>query len=406
MFSLHERTQRKVCRTTFVLVCAVPMLMTLCWVAYFHRPWQERDWQHALESELHVRVGVDAVTAPRPFERSLGRVRIANLQSAQPMFELHNLEIAGANSISVETTIINCSQLPAIAQTARIWLSNENIRNSRWQFKELRFASVTGTEWGLQDVRGELRVSPNGMRQCLIHAKYDTKPFRLSIERYLDGKVQMIVDAQQRLMPAWLMADTFPGASRWQNATMTAIVQLEAQHSEVRGKFRGHIDSIDMPSWIGNDLLQAVATLELDNLTWRGARIENVQGTLQATAGKVSNTLLSLLKDKFLCTLAIEESLLDDKSQFQPIDKLGCHFQLNEAGLAITGMLNWGKTSKGCLITSNGKPLVSTPAMSTLPLAQLIQLVNPHNPYWLPATREAVSLGEKLPLPRSATQKK
>jgi hypothetical protein len=406
MFSLHERTQRKICRIAFVLICAVPTLITLCWAAYFHRPWHERDWQRTLESELHVRVEVGEVSAPRPLQRFIEHVKLSDLQSARPMIELQALQIGTANSTSVETVTINCDQLHQIAHAAQIWLGSVNSCDSKWQLKELNFTSAEGAAWKLKDVRCEIKAVPNGIRQCLVHAKCDSRLIRLSIERDIAGKVQTIVDAQQVLMPAWLLASMLPGASRWQQATVTGVINLEAENSEVYGKFRGHVDSIDMHSWMGNDLLQATATLQLDNLTWQGERLESAQGSLQTEAGKISNAFLLLLKEKFLCTLAVEESRLSDKSQLQQIDRLGCQFLLNEAGLALSGMFAWGEINKGCIITSADKPLVSIPAMPTLPLAQFVQLVSPYNPYGVPATREAINLSEKLPLPESSSTKK
>jgi hypothetical protein len=406
MFSLHERTQRKFCRTAFVLVCALPTLIILCWVAYFHRPWQERDWQQAFESELHVNVEVGEVSAPRPWRRSLEYVSLSDLHSKWPLIEFHNLQVGPADSICVETAIVSCNHLQTLARAAQIWLAGESIRNSQWQFKELNFTNTEGAQWGLQDVRCEIKAFPDGVRQCLAHARRDNKLIRLSIERSTDGKIQMLVDAQQVAVPAWVLAETLPGANSWQTAPVTGVIHWEAEHSEVRGYLRGHVNSIDTQAWIGNDLLHARTTLQLESFTWRNGRLESAQGSLQASTGTVSSALLLLLKEKFLCTLAVEESQLNEKSQLHQIDELGCQFQLNEAGLTVTGMFAWGETSKGCIITSAGKPFVSNPAIPTLPLAQLVQLVNPHNPYWVPATREAISLGEKLPLPESTTQKK
>jgi hypothetical protein len=133
-------------------------------------------------------------------------------------------------------------------------------------------------------------------------------------------------------------------------------------------------------------------------------RIETIQGSLEATAGQISHALLGLLKEKFLCTVALDAAQLNNKEQRQQIDKLGCRYQLNSAGIAISGMYTWGNTGKGCVIMAADKPLVSIPAMSTLPVAQLVQLVSPHDPYWVPANREATDMAEKLPLPAADTK--
>ena len=142
MFSLHEKTQRHVCRTAFVLACAVPTLCTIAWVLYFHRPWQERDWQTTLANALHVRVTVSQVSASRPLQRELYSLHLADLQSAEPLLEIDVLHVGAQEAFSSENTVVHHAQLSEFAEAVAVWLSGENFEIARFQAERVLISSA------------------------------------------------------------------------------------------------------------------------------------------------------------------------------------------------------------------------------------------------------------------------
>ena len=398
MFSLHERTQRKVCRTVFVALCAVPTLFTLCWLIYFHRPWQEQDWRRGLENSLHLRVEVAQVSAPRPLERVIESVKLATLQAAEPLGEVQGLKIVAPDSLAISSAMVHWDQLAAITHAGQVWIAGESFRLTRWRIARLTLKNSSGATCDLHDLRSESKRGPQGVRQWTIQAKHDGKPVRLLIERHPDGIFHTTIDAQQAALPAWLLAE-IPGGNRWESAHFTGAIRLHQHRSQLAGELRGQVDGIDTVQWLGSDLLQTTAKLQLDRLAWRDNRTEAVQGSLEASGGQISHDFLTLLKEKFLCTIALNQTQLSDRTAFQPLDKFRCQFQLTNEGLSIKGQYPWGETENGCVITTAGKPLVSIPGVPTLPIAQLVQLLSPHDPYKIPANREATNMAAKLPLP-------
>lgn len=397
MFSLHERTQRKVCRMAFVVLCTVPTFVTLCWMLYFHRPWQEQDWRRALESALHVRIEVAHISAPRPGERTIESVRLATLQGREPLAEVEELNIAATDSLAMASATVHWDRLATLVQTGEVWLAGEGFQPARWKIARLTLVNSSGMTCHLRDLRCEAKRGLKGVRQWMVEAKHDGKPVRLLVERDLSGNFHTTIDAQQAALPAWLLA-RIPGGSRWDEAMFTGTIRLHRDGSQGTGELRGEVAGIDMRRWLASDALQTIATLHLARLTWKDNRIETVQGTLDAANGQISHNLLTLLEEKFRCRVALDPSQRN-QDEFQPFDKLSCQFQLNTEGLTITGRYAWGETEKGCVMTTAGQPLVSIPTIPTLPLAQLVQLVIRHDPYWLPANREATDMAEKLPLP-------
>jgi hypothetical protein len=403
MFSLHERTQRKVCRTAFVLVCAVPTFMTLCWVLYFHRSWHEQDWQHSLENELHVRVEIEQVSAPRPQERRIREVQLADLQSKKPLIKINELSIVGTGSFTAQQIAVHCSQIEQLAQAAQVWLAGESFQHSSWQVDHLNLMSTGGPPWELENLRCETNVLSNGSRQFSLQANLGDDVVRFLLERNREGRVRATLDTGQASLPAWLLADVIPGASRWRQATFTGVLELVRQNSSVAGEFRGQVLSIDTQAWIGNDQLQTIADLQFDKLHWRDGRVEVIQGTLAAEKGQISNALLLTLKNKLRCPQPIEPPA-DADAQFQDFDQFGCRFHINTEGFTVSG--SFPHETQWAMMLRDGRPLVMQPAYSRLPLAFLIESVCTPSGFSVPATREATSLAEKLPLPEAESKKK
>ena len=402
MFSLHERTQRRVCRMAFVLVCAVPTVLTIGWVLYFHRPWQERDWQRSLEQALHVRAELVQVTAPRPQEREIFNLRLADLNSSQRIVNVDRLSLRPRQTLAAEQIELDQRQLPALARTISIWLAGSEFQTFSISARQVVFTNNARHDWTFNHVRAKCEVTPTNVKQISLQAELGetTKPLQLLIERYPDGTVRTTLDTQQANLPTWLLADLVPGAGRWDGAALIGTARWESNTKEVVGTLRGSVAPIDAQAWIGNNSpqrVQAQAKLQVEHLNWRDGRIESVAGLLETSAGTVSSSLLKALQESLLCVP--QEEPLNSGQDSIKFDQFACRFSLNYAGLTVSGTCPV-EGSEGCLIVASGKPLVMQPTHSNLPLGNFVRVFCPleQNWLWLPATAEAIELADRLPL--------
>jgi hypothetical protein len=401
MFSLHERTQRLVCRTLFLAICAAPTLLTLGWVLYFHLPWQESDWQRTLENTLHVRANVTGVAAPRPGQRSFSTLRFTSLDTSHALGEFRQFNIIAADALTADLATIQWSRLPELSRVVQVWLTGDEFRTTRWIIKSAQLVRSAGSGCEFRNLRVESSVSTSGTRQILLQVELNQgRRVRLLIERDMAGKLYTSLDTQQAVVPAWLMAQVIPSAGRWGDANLSGIVRLEQDDAHILGTFRGTVDSIDTQDWIGTDHLQTQAKLDFEMLRWQDGRIQSAEGQLETTEGRVHHKLLQALQERLFCTIASE---LTDKVAFHPFQRAACNFQMNEQGLTVTGECSSAGTSQGYLMVADGKPLVTQPGYSNLPVAQLIQVFCPLEKAWLPATREATDMADKLPLPKGTS---
>jgi hypothetical protein len=400
MFSLHERTQRKACRTVFVLVCAVPTLVTVCWVVYFHRPWQEYDWQQTLENKLHLRANVMEVAAPHPGQRTIAKVRLTNLDSSDALGELHGLKMADPGAVVVHAATIEWSRLPELARLVQIWMSNQEFQTTRWQFRSVKLVRSDSSACEFRNIRVESSIAATNSRQVILQVETaDGHKIRLLVKRHSQGTFHVLFDCQQTVVPAWLIAQVIPGARNWGDAKLSGVMELE----QGQGTFRGKVDRIDTQGWLDNDLLQTHAQLQFDSLRWIDDRIQSAKGQLETSAGHVHRALLQAVNEqRFYNT----ETDITSTTEYQPFQRAACTFQLTEEGLTVVGRCSVAGTPDGYLMVADGKPLLSQPAFTNLQTGQLIQIFNPLGKSWLPATREAIRMADELPLPKSATRKK
>jgi hypothetical protein len=85
------------------------------------------------------------------------------------------------------------------------------------------------------------------------------------------------------------------------------------------------------------------------------------------------------------------------------LDLLAIRVQLDERGLTL-----WGACPAesgmptGCMAVSGGQPLLVHPPYGNFDLGRMVSTLSTPTKSWLPATREAVGMADRLPLPGSA----
>lgn len=401
---MHERTQRKVCRTAFVVCCLVPTLLTVGWTLYFQRPWYEHDWQRSLESTLHVRVTADKISAPRPLELEIASLKIASLHSNQDLLGVNHLKVLTGRDFIADRIRVHWSKISEIAQAIEIWQAGGTNSITKWQINSLAIESESGQSCELSKVRMATTTSANGSRQLTLWAEAaQGQQIQLLVERSADGMLKCTVDAQHSVLPAWLLAHSVPGTTRWGNATFSGLVTIRKTRSLIAGHLYGSVSEIDTREWTGTNQIRTNVRLHLQELAWSNDRIERVQGSLHAGAGEIDRALFELLKEKLQC---FEPPGIQVDKDVYAFDQAACRFEISKTGLNIAGSCTVSdEDASNCLISADSRALLLQPPYC-LPLGQLVQIFCPLDKSWLPATRKAIDIADKLPLPESDTTNK
>ena len=417
MFPLHETTQRHVCRVLFVVCCALPMLLTLGWIAHFYRPWRLDDWQRGLTEKLHVLATVDQVASPRPGVTTLRNVRIADLRSKRSLGRLGELRCqwrGGRLVLRADLLELEAGRLPNLAEALATWFAASEFVPVDLEVDRLVLVGgiSAGTTWRnlrlsshthiAQRQRIDLQVEPalkdfpgDLPEDATVRLVVDYQP------RTTGATIHATLDTQQGSLPAWLLAHLIPGGMhRSPAAVFKGNAQVEWQAEHTRGTLQGRFAAIDLASWLGSttpNRLQGSATLQLRNLVWQDARVTLAEGELQADRGTANPHLLSASNKWLDCPLspALHSRLVRNSTQLVPFDQLALKFRLDSAGIQITG-----QSVPGCVLAHEGEQLLLEPP-SPLPVARLVQLLHLPVAGWLPDTEEAHEMAGRLPLPRA-----
>ncbi|MGI9455089.1 MAG: hypothetical protein ACR2NU_00920 [Aeoliella sp.] len=420
MFSLHETTQRRICRTLFIVCAVVPAVITLAWVTYSQRPWLETDWQRSLSQQLHVRVAVEHVASPKPGMRRLKNVRLADLRSELPLGSIDRVSVQCQGSqltLAADQLRIEAEHLPALAATIATCMSASELPAAKLQIERLAIVGQEKQTLALSNVRlhSENENPRTGLR---VQAELSgtgqggaPPTVRLLVERH--GKTTTAtLDTGGAHLPSWVLVDLLPSVARCAEATYSGSVRLESDTEQTSGSLHGRFENLALEQWVGAaspHQVQAIGRVELDQFQWREQRVEVAHGNLQASRGIVSHSLLADFKRRLFCVpgpgIANLQSVVGDG--LLPFDELSCGFHMTGAGLTLTGRCRTIRDgAPGCLLASEGEPLMLEPQYANLPVAQLVQVLSQPAASWLPASREANEMAGKLPLPRVGPQPK
>ncbi|TWU24588.1 hypothetical protein [Bythopirellula polymerisocia] len=411
---MHERTQRRVCRAVYVLACIVPTVFSVVGVLYFHRPWQEQDWQRVLENNLHIRSSISKVTAPSPGERQLFAVRLADLQSDSTLATVDKLHLLSDHSIFADQIELSCNKMDDLTRTLQGWLSDAELPSVTIKVDKLLFARSASQVFELANVVIVIKDMKALDRKLIVQADVVTAEaerghLRFQVERAENGSWDLSLDCREGQLPAWFFADLIPGASRWNAANFTGALQLHTAQDSTEGTLQGTFSPIDLQEWLGNDsphTLRSTASLQFETLHLQKHRISDAKGSLESEAGQISSSLTTALRKSLFCVAGKKLSIAHAADGLS-FEKLACKFQMSSAGLTVTGNCSVPSSeTSGCLILSDGEPILLQPTYSNLPLPYFVQVFCPLDKYWLPGMRKATELAEALPMPESENLKK
>ena len=409
MFALHETTQRRVCRVGFLVLCVLPILLTLATVVYCNRPWRQTDWQQTLAQQLHVRAEIENVSRPRPGNVVLTNLQLADLRSRKPLGAIDKLRLLHVDSrwiLYAEHLSLEAEQLPALATAMAIWLETHDALPLDFHADRLTIRNASQQDVQLLELAISSDVS-SAQRQR----------FRCTAQNKAGKKIQLVLDCEPQTLrcnintrklalPAWLIGSLVPGVSGMSDANFTGIItsliEAESKGQKFTGKLKGVFDQVDLQTWVGEDCphrLQSKAQVTLEQWTWTEGRIEFVQGSITANSGASSFSFLENACKLCGCRKGPKLDSLRPAAlnEFVPFDRLSLNFQMNHTGIRVVG-----SAVDGAILSQGQTPLLYAlrQDQGPLPVGLLVTLLEyQQQPGWLPATRRAHAMAEKLPLP-------
>ena len=457
MFSLHETTRKRTCRTAFFALCLAPTCATAAWIADHHLPWRDAAIARNLSDRYHFDVTFADWQEPRPSMTRLAGVALAEPGAADPLLKLTGVEAhrrGDALVLAIDEVALAVTDLSPLAARFDWLLSRTPATKIELRIERATLAaSDDAPVITLYQLRGAIERHGDAppRLQAIAHLTEnpspDAKPIGLTYELAATTSVDVeahqaanaavpvaqqpvvTLNTQQNAIPVALLAPVVPGIAALNNAaTFTGVVTWRA--SDV-GELHGRLDGVDLAGILPADSphkLTGTATLELTDCQWQGEHLQRLVGAFAATDAQANDSFLAATHgylacrpvDSMLPTLVAAQRLAEQRRaghELSPEDAalldathklthLACRFTLDAAGLAIEPHIPAASTLPAdTLAAIEYQSVLLCPQLTEskrLQAAAWLQFIaSPPPPgQWLPYTPEALETARRLPTPQ------
>ncbi|HEX6963045.1 MAG TPA: hypothetical protein VF175_14345 [Lacipirellula sp.] len=429
MFAFHETTRKYVSRIAFVALCVAPTLFTAWWIAGHHWPGRKGRLARELSESLNVHVKLANWREPRPRVVRVQHLTISDPSSAQLLTELNLLEVhrGAVRAYTLDEVTIEAAQLDRVAAKVLGWTEKlpPEVHEIRCRRLNLRFTdgrpaqsqATSPRVFTLHHIRGRINRDAAGRRTIQLmgyeteNPTEDSPKVTLTLAPSSDAASAapaLTLESIGVAIPGQVLSSAALGfGSLGVDATFRGIVRWTLAQPETTAIAQGRLDGVDLAKLLPADsphTLQGQATVELSELSWRGARIERLAGAVHAEHVQMSRSLIdaAAFTHGFQCRQDGSGTPVAGEPSLVSVDVLAVQFQLDAEGLVFSGNCPPDVTAQpGCIAVSGVQPLVIEPPYPghKWPLGVLFQTLSARPTAWLPATRDAVDMASRLPLP-------
>lgn len=457
MFSLHETTRKRTCRTAFFALCLAPTCATAAWIADHHLPWRDAAAASRLSDRYHLEVALVDLQEPRPRMTRLASATLAPPGVHDPLLKLTGVEThrrGDALIVSLDEATLAIADLPKLAARFDWLLSRTPAAKIELRIERLALTSTDdASAVTLHQLRGAIERNGDApprlqaIAHLTEHPGADAKPIGLTYELVAKPSAEddvhpaasaaelapqrqvVTFNTQQNAIPVALLAPLVPGMAALNNAaTFTGVVTWRASDA---GELHGRLDEVDLAGILPANSphkLTGTATIELTDCRWQGEHLQQLVGTLAASAAQANGSFLVAAHGYLACqpgeslrpTLAAAQRLAEQRGAgkepspedaalldaTRKLSHLACRFTLDAAGLAIEPHVPAASTlPAGTLAAIKDQSVLFCPQLTEskrLQAAAWLQFIaSPPPPgQWLPYTPEALETARRLPPPQ------
>ena len=397
-----------VCRWAFLVLCVVPTLATCGFIAVHWltlcSPAAKAEWERELSGRLGVTVAIEGLSYPQPSLAELAGLTLADPETKLPLGECRRVEIERTPS-QWQITLVE----PSIARGALPQLVR---RIHEWAFVAAREDAPP-----LRLTATQLVIEGDEQAHCLNHvaATWETTAagpalavqFTLLPDEQSPIELRVTRTAQQTPpvtkvewdcsppLPCALASSFIPELElAGHRATIAGTGRLLWQEGEWSGELAGQVRGIDLSRLIGErfgHILTGQGNLTLQQATLESGRLASARGTLTASGGRISRSLLAAAQEH----LALDAELPPEEEESTSYRKLALRFELTDQGLRLMG----ADDSQPGMVTTVAGPLLSARPNHHVPAVALVRALVPESQVQVPATKQTAALLRWLPLP-------
>jgi hypothetical protein len=412
MFAMPAATRILLCRLGCIAFCLLPTTFVGGWTCWrsttSYAVAQRADWEQALSSRTGLVVEIGAVSYPSIGLARLDNLKLLDAESGELIASAAVAEVAAdARGWHVELWQPRIDS-SGLAEVARI-LNDRLLRAAPGSFapceviaRELTIVRGRGAQSVLQ-FAARLAPRPAGPEiACVFHLpEAIAAPIRVSLARnrqLAPPATRWQLDTAGQALPCDLLAEVWPGAGRLGACRFTGAASLVSAGDEWSGEAAGRLSPLDLDALVTEQFphqLSGLATLDIERLSIDRGRLAEMRGTLRASHGAVSPSLISAAQEHLQLT-ALAPSV-DHRAALIPFQQLAIRFRLDDRALALAGLAD--PRQPGVLAASANGPILSASLDHSVASVNLLRLLVPDSQFQVPATRQTSALVKLFPIP-------
>ncbi len=345
-------------------------------------------------------------------------------RSGQSLVDLRGLEFQqsrGSRIYRLDEATIDASQLAEVADTIDGWFAfvSPEVHEVQCRRLAIRLPAVVADgskasspeQFVLhhvearidRDAAGRVRAQAVGFTR---DAQDPAHAVRLTLAPSTGSSVAkaLTLETETTGIVASALAALVPGFGRYgDEAVFAGKAQWLIEIHECQGVVQGRVEQTELAGVLpasSPHRLRGRAAIDITEFRWNGARLERLAGAVISERAEMSRSLVDAAVTNFRCGRGGDGQPVADDPSLVAVDLLAVRFELNDEGLTF-----WGHCppeaamEEGCMAVSGRQPLLIAPRLENWHVGWLVQTLLAPPSGWLPATREAVELGERLPLP-------
>jgi len=405
MFPIHDRTRRWICRVIFILGGVLPMAAVAAWAAVVHSASHLEAIRLHVAEVLGLEVRLASVSYPQPGVMLLEGLELADAESAEPLASIRTVEIIDdgkSQTIVLSQPEVNIAR----PQWLRTLIDGRLRRRTnemplRLTAGELTFRFRGGMQT-LVDCKAQLESSSKSTVLTAAFRPADVpaaEPVRVRFERSSAGgdlANSFDLDARATALPCSTLAALLErGNYLGQKSTLRGSVRGMEMPDGWQREFSGRLENIDLNDLVSNQFphrLGGTAVLTIDKAVVHSGRLEEFHGTISASPGIVSDSLLAAAADNLKMR---REGLRTTTSTDYEV--LSAAFDLDARGLVVRGTCK--DSRPGIVMRGRDGAILWQTSGGPVPVVALVKTLVPASQTQVPATRQTDWLLNLLPIP-------
>ncbi len=410
---MHASTRILLCRLGCIAFCLLPTAIIggwACWRSTGRFAVAQRaDWERELTLRLGLVVEIGSVSYPAPAVARLDHVKLLDPQSRRCLGEAAAIDVAAQSGdwrVELWQPRVQAADLPQFASTLfdRLLSGPQEVRGLRFTARELTIAG-DGSSQSLLECRANCSATQSGPELTCECRLPDAGPAARPIVMIVKPD-RWTLDTAGQDVPCELLVDFWPAASRLgKSCRFAGTVSLQRDAGQWSAAATGRLAPLDLDALVTEQFphqLSGQATFEIQRLAVQQGRLAELRGTLRASHGTLSRSLLAAAQEHL--QLSIDSRFAQAASGAAvPYQRLAFGFELNGRSLSVTGLAD--PTSSGVLVANSWGIIAEAPPGHAVAAVNLIRTLLPQSEFQVPATRQTAALVRLFPVPDLALDK-